>query len=94
MLSPNTNEKSASISGIVITHSECEIIAIEAPVSASPPYASGNTTVLSPRGVARIKKRYKRGVLSIVSEKIRFASSFIPKTQVSITMGIFDVNVK
>ena len=39
----------------MITHKVCEIIAIAAPVCVSPPYAAGNTTVLSPSGVANAK---------------------------------------
>ena len=41
------------ISGIVITENVCETIAMEAPVSVSPPYAAGNTMELSPIGVAK-----------------------------------------
>ena len=37
-------------------HSVWEIIAIEAPVEVSVPYAAGNTTVLSPRGVPKAKR--------------------------------------
>ena len=43
--------KSAYISGIVMMQRVCEIIAIDAPVDVSPPYAAGNTTVLRPSGV-------------------------------------------
>lgn len=44
--------RSAYITGIEITHRVWEIIAIDAPVFVSPPYAAGNTTVFKPRGVA------------------------------------------
>ncbi len=45
--------KTRYISGMVITERVWEIIAIEAPVFVSPPYAAGNTIVLSPSGVAK-----------------------------------------
>ena len=38
--------------GSVITESVWEIIAIDAPVLVSPPYADGNTTVFNPSGAA------------------------------------------
>ena len=61
------------ISGNVITDNVCDIIAIDAPVFVSPPYAAGYTMVLSPKGVAKA-----------ISARV-IISLFIPKAFITIT---------
>ena len=78
----------AYINGIVITQSVCEIIAIDAPVSELPPYASGKTTVFNPKGVATAKNSNINGVLSILRWNIIFTNSFTPNRIANVKIGI------
>ena len=78
--------------GIVITHRVCDIIAIDAPVEVSPPYAAGNTTVFNPNGVPyAIKVRYNVFLSAPIKcrSKINIVGSTSKRKKVAIYTFLF-----
>ena len=79
---------SAYINGIVITQRVCDTRASPAPLSGSPPYASGKTTVLRPIADALAKKARNSTSLSIERSNATLARVLTPKINATISMGI------
>ena len=78
----------AYMRGIERMQRVCEIIAMLAPVSGFPPYASGNMMVFNPSGVAVAKKHKKSTSLPIEKPKSKFAKVLMPKSVATSTAGI------
>jgi hypothetical protein len=66
----------------VTIHKVCEIIAIDAPVEVSPPYAAGKTTVFKPNGVPKAKN----AIIIAVSSAPRTISNAINKAGKTISL--------
>ena len=75
------------IMGMEMMHSVWDIIAMLAPVSGLPPYASGNTTVLRPSADPVAKKERNRTSFPICIFKSVSHSVLIPNRAATIMVG-------